>query len=138
MILKQRSVEELVTQLTFKEKISLLAGESIWTTMPIEQLGIPSLVMTDGPHGVRADPYRPDPLRRSGFTMAFPVGIAMAASWDVDLLEKLGIALGEETRAMGCDILLGPCINIMRTPLAGRNFESFSEDPYLAGRVGVA
>lgn len=129
-------VESLVRQMTLKEKVSLLSGKDIWNTVPIERLNIPSAVMTDGPHGVRAaDPHVG---RTLGPTTAFPTGISMSASWNPALVEKVGVALGEETRAMNCDILLGPCVNIVRHPLGGRNFETYSEDPYLAGQVGVA
>jgi beta-glucosidase len=93
--------------------------------------------MTDGPHGVRAN--QPDAGRPyCGPTTAFPTGISMASTWNAELVEKAARALGEETRAAGCDILLGPCVNIIRTPIAGRNFEAYSEDPHLAGRIGVA
>jgi len=129
-------IEELLTQMTLEEKVSLLSGKNAWQTVSIERLGIPSLTMTDGPHGVRANHTGPE--RISGPATSFPTGISMAASWDPELIERVGAALAEETRAMGCDILLGPCVNIMRTPLAGRNFESYSEDPYLAGRIGIA
>jgi beta-glucosidase len=91
--------------------------------------------MTDGPHGVRANQREAD--RIVGPATSFPTGISMAASWNPELIERVGIALGEETRALGCDILLGPCVNIVRTPLAGRNFESYAEDPYLAARIGI-
>lgn len=131
----EQRVQELLGQLTLKEKVSLLSGKDHWSTMPIERLGIPSLVMSDGPHGVRSEPVGE---RKVGPATYFPSGVSMAASWNPDLIERVGVALAEETRAMGCDILLGPCVNIVRTPLAGRNFESYSEDPYLAGRIGVA
>ncbi|MBN2392925.1 MAG: glycoside hydrolase family 3 C-terminal domain-containing protein [Anaerolineae bacterium] len=131
----EQRVEELLNQLTLREKVSLLSGKNNWETVPIERLGIPSLVMTDGPHGVRTDKssYRMDSPATS-----FPTGVSMAASWDPALIERVAEALAEETRALGCDILLGPCVNIVRTPLAGRNFEAYAEDPYLAGRIGVA
>jgi beta-glucosidase len=129
-------VEKLLAQLTRKEKISLLSGKDIWNTVPIERLGIPSIVMTDGPHGVRA--ANPEAGRTVGPTTAFPTGISMGACWDMELIERVGQALGEETRAMDCDILLGPCVNIVRDPRGGRNFETFSEDPYLTGRTAVA
>ncbi len=135
MTLEDR-VEELLSQLTLREKVSLLSGLNNWETTPVKRLGIPSLVMTDGPHGVRANQTGPE--RVQGEATSFPTGVSMAASWDTDLVERVGEALAEETRALGCDILLGPCVNIVRTPLAGRNFESYSEDPYLAGRIGVA
>lgn len=129
-------VETLLEQLTLSEKISLLSGKDIWNTVPIERLGIPSVVMTDGPHGVRA--ANPEADRKLGPTTAFPTGISMGACWDLDLMERVGQALGEETRGMDCDILLGPCVNMVRDPRGGRNFETFSEDPYLAGRTAVA
>jgi beta-glucosidase len=131
-----RRVEDLLGRLTLREKAQLLSGKDIWNTMPIERLGIPSLVMTDGPHGVRAS--NPETGRPVHPTTCFPTGVAMAASWDPELIERVGQALGEETRAMECDILLAPCVNIARTPIAGRNFESYAEDPYLAGRIAVA
>ncbi len=134
MTIEQR-VQDLLSRLTLKEKVSLLSGKDHWRTMPIERLGIPSLVMTDGPHGVRSEPAEG---RMAGPATYFPSGVSMAASWNPELIERVGVALAEETRAMGCDILLGPCVNIVRTPLAGRNFESYSEDPYLAGRTGAA
>jgi beta-glucosidase len=132
----EQRVEELLGKLTLKEKVSLLSGKDTWATVPIERLGIPSLVMTDGPHGVRTNPMWKD--RLASPATSFPTGVSMASSWDPGLIERIGVALGKETRALAGDILLGPCINIVRTPLAGRNFETYSEDPYLAGRIGVA
>ncbi len=127
--------EELLNQLTISEKIALFSGLDNWHTVPIERLGIPSLTMTDGPSGVRADPDNTG--RTSGPTTAFPTGVAMASTWDPEMVAKAAAAMAEETRGMGCDILLGPCVNIVRAPLAGRNFEAYSEDPYLAGRIGI-
>ncbi len=121
-------VEGLLKQLSLKEKIALLSGKDAWNTAAIERLGIPSLTVTDGPHGVR----------RETPTTAFPTGAALAATWNTELIERVGAALAEETLASNCDVLLGPCVNIIRHPLAGRNFEAYSEDPYLAGRIGVA
>ena len=125
-------VEHLLSQMTLEEKVSLFSGKDLWNTVPIERLGIPSLVMTDGPHGVRA--ADPGTGRKVGPATSYPTGISMGATWDPELIEQVGVALGEETRAMGCDILLGPCVNIVRSPLGGRNFETYSEDPYLAGQ----
>lgn len=132
----EQRVADLLQKMTLREKVALLSGRDAWNTVAIERLGIPSVTMTDGPHGVRAT--RLEGERKLGPTTAFPTGVSMAATWDPELVERVGAALGEEARAMGCDILLAPCVNIMRSPLAGRNFESYSEDPYLAGRIGVA
>lgn len=129
-------VEALLSQLTLREKVALLSGLDIWRTVPIERVGLPSITMTDGPHGVRAS--RHEAGRPVGPTTAFPTGVSMASTWNPALIEKAAAAMAEETRAMGCEVLLGPCVNIVRHPLAGRNFEAFSEDPYLAGRIGTA
>ena len=129
-------VEELLRKLTLSEKVSLLSGQDIWNTVPVKRLGVPSITMTDGPHGVR--PTHPDVGRKMGPVTAFPTGISMGASWDPELVEQVGQALGEETRGMDCDILLGPCVNIVRDPRGGRNFETYSEDPYHSGRTAVA
>lgn len=132
--LEQR-VNDLLAQMTLKEQASLMSGADNWHTVPIERLGIPWLTMTDGPHGVRT-------VNERGRTFvpatAFPTGVSFAASWNPELIERVGRALAEETRGLGCDVLLGPCVNIVRHPLAGRNFESYAEDPYLAGRIGIA
>lgn len=117
-------VADLLSKLTLEEKISLLAGESAANLPAIERLGIPELRMKDGPHGVTTTE-----------ATCFPTGVNMGASWDPDLVEKVGAALGRETRANNYQIILGPCINIHRQPLGGRNFESFSEDPFLSAEI---
>jgi beta-glucosidase len=132
----EERVEALLKQLTVREKSALLSGQDAWHTVPVDRLGLPSLVMSDGPHGVRSS--QPETGRIDGPATSFPTGVSMASSWNPDLIEQVAAALGEETRAMGCDILLGPCVNIVRHPLAGRNFEAYSEDPFLAGKIGVA
>jgi beta-glucosidase len=132
----EQRVEALLKQLTLTEKISLLSGRDIWNTVAVPRLGIPSITMTDGPHGVRST--APESGRKMGKVTAFPTGISMGAAWNPDLVEQVGQALGEETRGMDCDILLGPCVNIVRDPRGGRNFETFSEDPYLSGRTAVS
>src|SRR5512136_1473068 len=139
-ILKQLSpldqrVEALLSQLSLKEKVALLSGLDIWRTVPVEGLSLPAITMPDGPDGVRAS--RHEAGRPAGPTTAFPTGVSMASTWNPALIEKAAAALAEETRAMGCEVLLGPCVNIVRHPLAGRNFEAYSEDPYLAGRIGT-
>lgn len=131
----ENQIEAWIKSLTLQEKISLVSGKNSWSTMPIERLAITPVLMTDGPHGVRADAAEGD--RPDGPSTAYPTGVSMAASWNTELIHKVGEALAEETKALGCDILLGPCVNIQRTPLAGRNFESYSEDPYLAGQIGL-
>ncbi len=132
----QNEIEVLIEQMTLSEKVAMLSGKNAWYTFPIERLGIPSLVMTDGPHGVRTGGEGWDRIVSTG--TAYPTGISMASSWNRELVERVGIGLAEETRHLGCHILLGPCINIVRSPLGGRNFETYSEDPYLAGQIGVA
>ncbi len=106
-----------------------------WRTYAVDRLGIPAITMTDGPHGVRST-HMPGRLDRPATAM--PTGIALASTWNPALIERVGATLGAETRALGCDVLLGPCINIVRSPLNGRNFETYSEDPFLAGEIAVA
>ncbi len=132
----EQRVEELLKKMTLSEKVSMLSGQDIWNTVPVKRLGIPSITMTDGPHGVRST--APEAGRKMGPVTAFPTGISMGAAWNTELVEQVGQALGEETRGMDCDILLGPCVNMARDPRGGRNFETFSEDPYLSGRTAVA
>jgi beta-glucosidase len=120
------TIEGLLSQMTLEEKIRIIAGRGM-ETCPVARLGIPSLKMCDGPAGVRF-----------GSGTCFPSPVAMAASWDKELLREIGRALARETRANGRHMLLGPCINIHRVPLGGRNFESFGEDPYLAGGMAVS
>ena len=134
--IEEQQINELLGKLTLREKVALLSGADAWRTVPIERLGLPALTVSDGPHGVRAN--RVEAGRISGLSTAFPTGVSMAASWNTDLIERVGAALGQETHALGCDVLLGPCVNIVRHPLAGRNFEAYSEDPFLAGRIGTA
>jgi beta-glucosidase len=120
-------VEKLLSKLTLDEKISLLAGEGFdaMATMGIPRLGIPKLVMADGPQGIRAH----------GPACSFPSGIALAATWDTNLATLYGEALGREARARGIHLQLGPGVNIARIPLNGRNFEYYGEDPYLTGEM---
>lgn len=126
-------IENLIAQMTLEEKISMLAGATPWTTMPIERLGIPAIKVTDGPNGARGASASMGPT-----SACFPVGIALAATWNTELVHRVGMALGEEVKAKGAHILLAPTVNIHRSPLAGRNFECYSEDPYLSGRMAVA
>lgn len=132
----REEIDSLIAQMTLPEKVALLSGRNAWFTVPIERLGIPSIAMTDGPHGVRTGGHGQD--RIVGTATTYPTGVSLASTWDSDLIERVGEALGEETRHLGCHILLGPCVNIVRSPLGGRNFETYSEDPYLAGQIGLA
>ncbi len=127
-------IEKLLSQMTLPEKVSMLAGTNMWYTVPVERLGIPSLKMTDGPNGARG---------AGGFTQGvkatcFPAGISLASTWNTDLVERVGQALARETKMKRAQVLLGPTVNIQRSPLGGRNFECFSEDPYLSARLAVA
>src|SRR5512138_854538 len=126
-------IGELVGKMTLNEKISLLAGVDLWHTAAIPRLGIPAIKMTDGPNGARGAWADTGPS-----SSLFPVGTAMAATWNTELIEQAGAELAKETRAKGAQVLLGPTVNIHRTPRAGRNFECFSEDPYLAGKIASA
>jgi beta-glucosidase len=119
-------VEGLLSRLTLEEKLSLLAGTG-FDTLPVPRVGIPALHMTDGPAGIRTGP-----------ATSFPAGVALAAGFDPDLVERVGAAIAREAKAQGKNVLLAPCVNIQRAPHAGRNFESFGEDPFLAARIAVA
>lgn len=131
-----KQIRTLMKQLTVGEKCSLLSGRDMWSTVPIPGKGIGSVLVTDGPHGVRAEGGHD--IRKSGPATYFPTGASIAATWNPALIRRLGEALAEETKAYGCDVLLGPCVNIVRVPIAGRNFETLAEDPFLAGRLGAA
>ena len=126
-------IETLLEQLTLEEKCTLLAGADLWRTPPIERLGIPALKMSDGPNGARGGQMF------GGVTAAcFPCGAALASTWNTELVERVGVALAEETKTKSAHVLLGPTVNIHRSPLGGRNFECYSEDPFLTARLAVA
>jgi beta-glucosidase len=131
----------LVAQMSLEEKAALCSGFDTMSTKPNERLGIPAICLTDGPHGVR----RPPPGARPGGDFGknlpatcFPTASALAATWNVDLIGEVGVALGQECQALDVQILLGPGVNMKRSPLGGRNFEYYSEDPVLAGRLAAA
>lgn len=127
-------------EMTLAEKASLTSGANFWNTKSLPSFGIPSLMLTDGPHGLRKQGGPTDHLGLNASLPAtcFPTAATLANSWDTDLLERVGAALGTEAAAEGVSVLLGPGLNIKRNPLAGRNFEYFSEDPLLAGRLAAA
>ena len=130
------SAKELVSRMTLEEKALLLTGDGWWATHRIDRLGIPSISLTDGPHGVRKG--QGAGLVTSVPATCFPTASALSCSWNLDLLRRVGVALGEESHAIDVQILLGPGINMKRSPLGGRNFEYFSEDPVLAGKLAAA
>jgi beta-glucosidase len=132
-------IDALLSELTLEEKASLTSGSSFWYTAPVERLGIPRIMVSDGPHGLRAQPGEGDHVGLGGSLPAtcFPTASAVASTWNPDLLRRIGEALALEARACNLSVILGPGINMKRSPLCGRNFEYFSEDPYLAGELGV-
>jgi len=138
----EQRVQDLLGRMTLQEKVAMLSGADWMQTVPNERLGIPSIKMADGPAGIRswAGPSAETnaEVARQVTTTAFPAGVAMGATWDTDLLQSQGQAIGQEVKALGRDMILGPTVNINRTPLWGRNFEGYGEDPYLASRMAVA
>lgn len=130
-------ISSLINQMTLEEKAALCTGASPWTTIPVERLDVPELIMSDGPHGVRRVPDVNAMAVKSLPATCFPTASCLASTWDVDLIGELGRALAEECIALNVDVLLGPGVNMKRSPLGGRNFEYFSEDPYLAGELAA-
>lgn len=137
------NINELISKMTIKEKAALCIGASAWCTASVRRLGIPQIVMTDGPHGVRKvenidEVQNVFSLTKSVPSTCFPTASAVACTWDTELIHEMGEAIGQECIAQDIDILLGPGNNMKRTPLCGRNFEYFSEDPYLSGDLAAA
>lgn len=133
----ERSIPELVSQLTLEEKAGLCSGADFWHTKAVERLGIPAMMVSDGPHGLRTQDMSQDDQNVSIQAVCFPAGCAAAASFDPDLLRREGAAIGHEAQAVGVGVVLGPAVNIKRSPLCGRNFEYYSEDPCLAGELAA-
>ncbi|MBS6676463.1 MAG: glycoside hydrolase family 3 C-terminal domain-containing protein [Clostridiales bacterium] len=131
--------EEMIKKMTLEEKAAFLSGKGEWQTWDFERLGIPSMYCSDGPHGIRKQAGAGDHLGLNPSLPAtcFPTAATMANSWDPALGEEIGRALGEEARVQDVHVVLGPGLNIKRSPLCGRNFEYFSEDPYLAGKMAA-
>jgi beta-glucosidase len=139
----EQRVADLLSRMTLEEKATMLSGSGWMESAPIERLGIPAIKMADGPMGVRSWAGSSAITSANGaaakvLTTSFPSGVAMAATWDTDLVQREGQAIAQEVKALGRDMILGPTVNINRVPLWGRNFEGYGEDPYLAARLGVA
>lgn len=132
-------IEKILQQMTLEDKIALCSGANFWETKKYEKYGIPSLFMCDGPHGLRKQEDVADMLgvNESRKATCFPAEVTTAGSWDPELLAEIGAAIGEEAKEQGVGLVLGPGANLKRNPLCGRNFEYFSEDPYLAGKLAA-
>lgn len=131
-------IQATVANMTLEEKAALCTGASAWTTIPVERLGLPEMLVSDGPHGIRRVADIHSITQKSEPATCFPTASSLAAAWDVGLVHELGEALAEEAITLGVSVLLGPGANMKRTPLCGRNFEYFSEDPYLAGELAAS
>src|SRR5215831_4471961 len=139
----EQRVQDLLKRMTLEEKVAMLSGADWMQTVSNKRLGIPSIKMSDGPLGIRSWAGPSSQTNAAGasaqvLTTSFPASVAMAATWDVELVQAEGRAIGQEVKALGRDMILGPTVNINRTPLWGRNFEGYGEDPYLTSRMGVA
>lgn len=134
-----RDIKSIISQMTLEEKASLCSGLDFWNTKGIERLGIPSIMVTDGPHGLRKQAEGADHLGiyNSIPSTCFPSAVGLASTWNKELINQVGVALGEECQAENVGVLLGPGANIKRSPLCGRNFEYFSEDPYLSSQMAA-
>jgi beta-glucosidase len=130
-------IQSLIASMTLEEKAALCTGASAWSTTPVERLGVPEMIVADGPHGVRRVPDIHSLALHALPATCFPTASCSASTWDVELMGQLGAALAEEAIALHVDVVLGPSANMKRSPLGGRNFEYFSEDPYLAGELAV-
>ena len=135
-----KDIRNLIAKMTLEEKAGLLSGDDFWHTKAVERLGVPRSMVSDGPHGLRKQDDQADHLgiNESIKAVCFPAASATAASFDPELIEKMGEALGEACQHEKLSVLLGPAVNIKRSPLCGRNFEYFSEDPYLTGVMATA
>ncbi len=136
----ERNVKELISQMTLEEKAGMCSGDDFWHLKGVERLGIPSVMVSDGPHGLRKQDEKQDHLgiNESIKAVCFPPAVLAACSFDRDLIRTLGDAIGKEAQANDLSIVLGPAVNIKRSPLCGRNFEYYSEDPYLSGEAAAA
>ena len=140
MKLSSESIKKMIHQCTLEEKVSLCSGANFWSLVSIDRLGVPSIMLADGPHGLRKQENEGDHLglNKSVVATCFPTAVTLASSWDRELLHSVGEALGREARHHRVSVLLGPGVNLKRHPACGRNFEYFSEDPLLAGELATA
>ena len=136
----KRNIKELISQMTLEEKAGMCSGLDFWHLKGVERLGIPSVMVSDGPHGLRKQDEQADHLgiNDSIKAVCFPPAVLSACSFDRDLMHEFGDAIGKEAQANDLSVVLGPAVNIKRSPLCGRNFEYYSEDPYLAGETATA
>ena len=133
-----KDIQSIVAQMTLEEKAALSIGASKWTTVAFERLGVPEMIVSDGPHGVRRVENIHAVAAESLPATCFPTASCLASTWNAELIRNMGEALAEECIALNVDVLLGPGVNMKRSPLGGRNFEYFSEDPYLAGEMAAS
>lgn len=131
------TADELVQRMTLEEKAALCVGVDAWSTLPLTAFGLRGLRFADGPHGVRRVEDPATMVIRAAQATCFPTASCTGSTWDPDLLREMGQAIGREAAAVGVDVILGPGVNLKRSPLGGRNFEYFSEDPHLAGELAV-
>ena len=133
-------IDAALFRLSLREKVELLSGADFWTTEDFQAMGVERITMSDGPHGLRKQRAQADHLSLADSHPAtcFPTAVTLASSWDEALLNEVGTALGTEAAASGVDVILGPGLNIKRHPAGGRNFEYFSEDPLLSGRLAAS
>ena len=134
-------IEKIIAEMSLADKIALCEGGSFWETKAFQKYGIPSMFVCDGPSGLRRQELGGDfdmlGINKSVPSTCFPAEVTTAGSWDTELLHKIGTAMGEEAKNQGVGVILGPGCNIKRNPLCGRNFEYFSEDPYLSGKLAA-
>ncbi|NOK59291.1 MAG: Periplasmic beta-glucosidase [Chloroflexi bacterium AL-W] len=133
-----QDIDQLVEAMTLEEKATLCTGSAFWVTAAIERLDISAIVLSDGPHGVRRSTDVNEMMAEHFPATCFPTASALAATWNTALLHEIGQTLGEEAIALNVDVLLGPGVNMKRSPRCGRNFEYFAEDPFIAGEMGAA
>lgn len=142
MNINMKRIDEIIKTMSLEDKIAICSGKNFWETKSFEKYGIPTLFMSDGPHGLRKQDLSKGAdmlgVNESLPATCFPAEVTTGASWDVTLIEKIGMAIGKEARSYGVGLVLGPGANIKRNPLCGRNFEYFSEDPYVTGKMAAS